>query len=394
MLDFNKLAGQLPDLSRYLTEETLANRQKLQVAQELLRQAIDQQPDWLERMESAGSGLGFSPAVPLEPLTTRVTIPPAPPVHTVLATDGSQISPSHHEAVYCYLINIGYVLLHYGSGRLPRLDSIPEVFYQPQDLYQCRQWGIRTEEWLGHRRTQLEATILAELATDWRGAGLPEPTVALVDGSLTYWFLEGLPAPVRSLILTPIFEAWQVCQRLGVPLMSYLSAGRSLEVMNFLRLGLCPHLVPDCQSHCDGHTEGAPCDKLKPLRDTTLMQTWLEPGQRGPLWRSTHRILEHYGEQQVVFCYVNVGTEIARVEFPVWVAAEKKLLDQGLSLLLAQVEKGYGYPVALAEAHNQAVVRAGDRARFFALIEEQLQRSGLGQLLPSAKESRKRESLA
>jgi hypothetical protein len=39
-------------------------------------------------------------------------------------------------------------------------------------------------------------------------------------------------------------------------------------------------------------------------------------------------------------------------------------------------------------------VRAGDRARFFAMIEEQLQRSGLGQLLPSAKESRKRESLA
>jgi len=76
------------------------------------------------------------------------------------------------------------------------------------------------------------------------------------------------------------------------------------------------------------------------------------------------------------------------------VAAEKKLLDQGLSLLLAQVAKGYGYPVALAEAHNQAVVRAGDRARFFAMIEEQLQRSGLGQLLPSAKESRKRESLA
>ncbi|MEN9214205.1 MAG: DNA double-strand break repair nuclease NurA [Gloeomargarita sp. DG02_4_bins_56] len=394
MLDFNKLAGQLPALSRYLAEENLANRQRLQVAQALLGQAIEQQPDWLERCQDAGSGLGFAPAVPLEPLATKVTIPPAPAIHTVLATDGSQIAPSHHEVVYCYLINIGYVLLHYGSGRLPRLDSIPEVFYQAQDLYQCRQWGIRTEEWLGHRRTQLEAVILAELATQWCHSGVSEPAVALVDGSLTYWFLESLPAAARSVILTPIFEAWQVCQRLRIPLMSYLSAGRSLEVMNFLRLGLCPYLVPDCQSHCDGHTEGAPCDKLKPLRDTTLMQTWLEPGERGALWRSTHCILEHYGEQQVVFCYVNVGTEIARIEFPLWVAEDEQLLNQGLSLLLAQVNKGYGYPVALAEAHNQAVVRAGDRARFFALIEEQLQRSGLGQLLPSAKESRKRESLA
>jgi len=185
MLDFNKLAGQLPALSRYLTQEALANRQRIQIAQELFRHAIAQQPDWRARMEAAGTGLGFAPAVPLEPLATRVTIPPAPAVHTVLATDGSQIAPSHHEAVYCYLINIGYVLLHYGSGRLPRLDSIPEVFYQAQDLYQCRQWGIRTEEWLGHRRTQLEATILAELATDWRTQEPLEPAVALVDGSLT-----------------------------------------------------------------------------------------------------------------------------------------------------------------------------------------------------------------
>ncbi len=394
MLDFNKLAAQLPALSRYLTQEALANRQRLQVAQELFRQASQQQAAWLERIAAAGAGLGLTPAVPLEPLSTRVAIPPAPPIHTVLATDGSQIAPSHHEAVYCYLINIGYVLLHYGSGRLPRLDSIPEVFYQAEDLYQCRQWGIRTEEWLGHRRTQLEASILAELAADWRAQEPSEPAVALLDGSLTYWFLEGLPAPARTVILQPICEAWQVCQRLRVPLMSYLSAGRSLEVMNFLRLGLCPHPVPDCQSHCDGHTEGAPCDKLKPLRDTTLMQTWLEPGQRGALWQSTTRILEHYGEQQIAFCYVNVGTEIARVEFPMWVAQDQELLQQGLSLLLAQVNKGYGYPVALAEAHHQAVVRAGDRARFFWLIEEELQRSGLGQLLPSAKESRKRESLA
>lgn len=178
MLDFSKLAGQLPALSRYLAEENLANRQRLQVAQTLLGQAIDQQPAWLERCQEAGSGLGFAPALPLEPLATKVTIPPAPAIHTVLATDGSQIAPSHHEAVYCYLINIGYVLLHYGSGRLPRLDSIPEVFYQAQDLYQCRQWGIRTEEWLGHRRTQLEAVILAELATEWRNQSQSEPAVA------------------------------------------------------------------------------------------------------------------------------------------------------------------------------------------------------------------------
>jgi hypothetical protein len=63
-------------------------------------------------------------------------------------------------------------------------------------------------------------------------------------------------------------------------------------------------------------------------------------------------------------------------------------------MVLAQVQKGYGYPVALAEAHNQAVVRGGDRHRFFALLERELIRAGLKNVGVSAKEARKRGSIA
>jgi hypothetical protein len=50
--------------------------------------------------------------------------------------------------------------------------------------------------------------------------------------------------------------------------------------------------------------------------------------------------------------------------------------------------------VALAEAHNQAVVRGGDRHRFFALLERELIRAGLKNVGVSAKEARKRGSIA
>jgi NurA-like 5'-3' nuclease len=62
--------------------------------------------------------------------------------------------------------------------------------------------------------------------------------------------------------------------------------------------------------------------------------------------------------------------------------------------MLAQAHKGYGYPVALAEAHNQAVVRGSDRARFFALLEQQLIRAGVRNVGTSYKEARKRGSVA
>ena len=61
---------------------------------------------------------------------------------------------------------------------------------------------------------------------------------------------------------------------------------------------------------------------------------------------------------------------------------------------MAQVNKGFGYPVVLAEAHNLAVVKGGDRQRFFSLLEDQMIRAGLTNVGISFKETRKRGSIA
>ncbi|NET53135.1 MAG: DNA double-strand break repair nuclease NurA, partial [Merismopedia sp. SIO2A8] len=326
-----------------------------------------------------------------------IATPPAS--HTVFATDGSQISPSHHEIAYCYLINIGRVMLHYGQSLYPLLDSLPELFYRPEDLYISRQWGIRTEEWMGYRRTVSEASMLAEIAYRWVNPPGPHfdiPNLAMVDGSLIYWFLETLPGEARDRILPPILAAWEQLRSVKVPLVGYLSASRSVEAVNLLRLQACPHQTPNCMSHCASLTDKnkLPCQIVDPLRDTALWATRLKPGQRSPLFRSSAKILELYQNHHIYFCYIHVGTEIARLDMPEWVALDSSLLNQALSLVLAQVHKGYGYPVVLAEAHNQAVVRGGDRARFFALLENQMIRIGLRNVGISYKEARKRGSIA
>ncbi len=406
MLDLNKLARQMQGLSQHLTLEAAASRQRLELAQQHLKKAYDCQQDLVERQEKWRDRILFANATPTEPLETCIDIPvatptepletcidiPVPPkIHTVIATDGSQIAPNHHEIAYCYLLNIGRVVLHYGQNRHPLLDSLPEVFYRPEDLYMSRQWGIRTEEWMGYRRTASETTVLAELAC---AAKTEAPTLAMVDGSLIYWFLEQLPIDARDRILPPILEAWQQMRDAQIPLMGYLSASRNIEGMNFLRLLACPHPVPDCLSYCPNQLEKVPCKVFEPLRDTALWATQLKPGQRGPLWRSNNRILELYGDQTIYFCYIHVGTEIARIEVPAWVAENTLMFDQALGLMLAQVQKGYGYPVAIAEAHNQAVVRGGDKARFFALLERQMIKAGLRNVGTSYKEARKRGSIA
>ncbi len=404
MLDLTKLAAKIPGISKHLTQEAAASRGRLEVALKLMQQAQAREADLLALQQTWRHRLTFTAAEPVEGLSDRASISPPPRPHTVIATDGSQIAPNQHEIAYCYLINVGRVVLHYNQSRHPLLDSLPEVFYRPEELYESLQWGIRTDEWMGLRRTVSEATVLADLARAvWAGESAPPvPTIALVDGSLIYWFLEPLPSEARDRILCPILEAWDKLQNAGIPIVGYLSASRSSESINFLRFAACPHETPDCFAHCpptmqldaSGKPKKAPCQVFDPLRDVTLWGSLLQPGQRSPLWRSSAPILELYGPHAIYFCYVHVGTEIARIEVPGWVAEDKALLENVLSMTVAQVQKGYGYPVALAEAHNQAVVKGGDRARFFSMLEREMIKAGLQNVGTSYKEARKRGSIA
>jgi hypothetical protein len=312
MLDLTKLAQQMQGISQQLTLEATATKQRLERAQTLLGQAHRHQDVLVEQQQTWRDRLSFTAAAPVESLNLRGSIPVPPAAHTVLATDGSQIAPSHHEIAYCYLINVGRIVLHYGQNRLPLLDSLPEVFYRPEDLYVSRQWGIRTEEWMGYRRTVSEAIVLAELGEEirrqeaegrrqevtlltpqakqepmtledgrrqkveaagevredtetWRcgdteaktfqnsklktsqlstpdsarlsahvEARLPTPpSLAMVDGSLIYWFLDSLPGEARDRILPPILDAWEKLRTVGIPLVGYISASRSGEALNF-----------------------------------------------------------------------------------------------------------------------------------------------------------------
>ncbi|MGL6135725.1 MAG: DNA double-strand break repair nuclease NurA, partial [Planktothrix sp.] len=256
MLDLTKLSQQMQGMSQHINREAEASRKRIEIALGLIEKAKLNDNQLMRNYQEFKPRLIFKPATPLEPLSycPEITAPPA--AHTVFATDGSQIAPSAHEIAYCYLINVGRVILHYGQSRHPILDSIPEIYYRPEDLYLSRQWGIKTEEWMGYRRAVSEAIILAESGNQLLEIApnqqLKVPTLALVDGSLVYWFLEQLPSEARDLILLPILESWEQLRLAGIPLIGYVSASRSSESLSFLRLESCPFDQPNCLQHCPG----------------------------------------------------------------------------------------------------------------------------------------------
>ena len=67
---------------------------------------------------------------------------------------------------------------------------------------------------------------------------------------------------------------------------------------------------------------------------------------------------------------MNTGVEIARIEVPEWVVEGPELLDLVHATVCDQAEKGNGYPVALSEARERAVVRGTDREIFYKFLRD------------------------
>ena len=98
---------------------------------------------------------------------------------------------------------------------------------------------------------------------------------------------------------------------------------------------------------------------------------FIKPFHRTIVFDSTSKIVKLYPDHlKPAFVYLDVGSEIVRIEMPKWVAEDEKALDFLCGAAIDQARKGQGYPVALAEAHEQAVVKGIDREFFYHLIQK------------------------
>ena len=339
-----------------------------------------------EKLKRGGDKVKFRVAGISDGLAARHAPPDAPSDYVALGADGSQIEADRHAPVTCFLLNVGTVALRYGDAPGASLDSVPLLLADAADLEVRDPSSSRSERLegplLGVRRAIEEHKALLELA---RRAPPELPVVALLDGSLVLWTLaeQAYPEFVRETLLDkallPVLDEFAALARSRpLALASYISYPRSTDVVNALRVAECPYGPSDCDRHCSGR--GAfqrPCDSVGGVLDRDLFGGLLASGERSALFDITSKIVQRYGRHAVRFFYLNVGDEIARVEMPQWVADSPRLVDLAHSLALDQCKRGRGYPVALSEAHEQAVVHEPDREQFWHLVENALARRGM-----------------
>jgi hypothetical protein len=115
------------------------------------------------------------------------------------------------------------------------------------------------------------------------------------------------------------------------------------------------------------------CTPCNDFANADIYSERLKEGQRANLFVDRAN-RELYREHAIHF-YLRVGNEIARIEIPQWVANDPQLCDRVHALVYDQAMRGQGYPIALARAHEQAVVKASDRRIFLDMVAQMLQKS-------------------
>lgn len=403
MIDFQKLIPQIAQIGEESVLGNTEDNETLQTAQTVFEDA-QSQPDRIAEMIMESGGDAFWPvATPLEPFGIAEFVETYEDSHCVVACDGSQIMPTQHEVLSCYLLNIGSASFFYASEAdfasgiksEAELASYPRLYHRSDELYPLiNQRRVHVDEALvSFERSLQELQKAREIAEEQQAKG--RFVVTLVDGSLIPWNVDKNADRAQKELLEKFCFELDSFNAAQLPLLGYVSHSRSSDLINILRLFSCPYSQIRCQAYCGAlNEEEFPCSSIWPLADRQLLSSKLPVNARsgfllsGASWS---QILPH--RNQVCFSYLNVGFESARIEVPRWLFEERALLNSALCVLLSQVRKGQGYPIALQEAHNMAIVRQADRSQFFSLVQAQLLKIGHSKVAVSPKENRKRHGI-
>jgi hypothetical protein len=286
--------------------------------------------------------LGSFFSVPLQSLPYRV-----------LAADGSQIYPDHHQGIICSVINIGSADFYYNNPSKVTFETVPFVFFKGEKHDMDFE-----ENFINAKRTELEwCTGLEGMARNVIAQG---PHLFLCDGSLIFWHLDSYPLAIKQRFLTSYITLLQQFYERNHMLAGYISLSQSKELLNIVRFAAQKGVVPACKYLIFDH-----------LVDADILEGFLRPGERTIIFKNHAPIVATYPESiKPYFFYLHAGHEIVRLEIPAWLAQDDQKVTLVSSIVYDQILKGHGYPVCLSEAHEQAVIKEADRQFFYHMIEK------------------------
>ncbi len=389
-LEFERLTAEISQMAQ-ATAERLSQRQ---AARDLSQALLDRYAtDWTavrqalaEANEKADPKFYRSarPLDEIEPLNAAIPALPPPSGATIIAADGSQIRPDRHAAYLYYLINIGGVVYHHGSGQAPDQFSIPTLHYPQADGKEDK--FDDTGGTVSIERDLAEIDTLAEKAVEYRTA-VP-PILAILDQRLLYWPI-GPAGVAENAAVTAWGDSMDKIRLAGALLAGYIDRPATGYVTTLLR-SLQALDEPDFDWKSLGQREAS-----WGLTDVHLFSQLLGPGQRSKLFvtvsEPNHKFAAQHQANEICFFYLNPGghgRQVARVDIPMWVAQDEEMVTAVHALVYDQCQILGDYPYVLARADETAVVTYRDQEQLNFMIDVIMERYGISHTITAKQASK------
>ena len=354
----------IPEMKNAVKESNELQKAKEKLIDEAIKALKRVEPDGIEKKRNF-IPVNFPVATPLRKPINRIFSKQDIEDYIAVATDGSEIPIDFDFPLYYYVINIGKVIIKYGKNSYFFSDSVPKIFYKEKDLFSRigKENLIVKGELLESKMLLQESIALSDILESVKGDKLPK--VSLIDGTLIQWEVKGRNEDFKQEFIDKFERLFEKSKKLNIPLAGYISGSHSKEIVGIVKL--------QCISE---NLDERDIKKFDILQDVDIFGRLLKKGERSVLFRSNAPILTYY-KAPVYFFYLNVGKEIARVEIPQFVMQNNEKMELLQKLLLSQAEKGMGYPVALKEAHEQAVIHNGEKSSLREIFIELLNKEGV-----------------
>jgi hypothetical protein len=292
--------------------------------------------------------------------------------YTAIGIDGSQLYPDRHNAISCFLLHIGAILIEYGKTTAKVEKEGYPFLFSSWDTFQDT---VASHDIVDAERFLHELQLgLATAQTYQKKNGTP--CIIFIDGPLLFWHLRQKPASFVTVFSARYQAILNEYKQYRIPLVGYISSPGSKELVTYIK-------------------QYAPQEKLQSpqiqqllsfITDTTLLSLFLEQQHQTDLFISQTRTATQLTED-MYFYYYNIGSEYARIELPKWITQDAKVLSFVFQAVTHQIQNGFGYPTVLGLAHECAVIKNEDRILFFTLLHKALQTHKTGQF--SQKQAKK-----
>ncbi len=302
--------------------------------------------------------------------------------HTVIAVDGSQITPNKDVSPPVGAVQIGWFVNDHRSGGSYIKDVEFEVL-TPADFEDEDDAAdsLSAVSIVNQARFEKECVKLTQLMVEHSSeqSEIAEQPLCLFDGSLIISFAGQLQATERRIrsYLQHITSLLQHSETLQIPLLAFVDSSLSHDLSTMIRLVVDKG---EADKPTDGELFGIATQADGNPNRAALLPNW---GDRTPFfWCArednlsklprTADLAAYY--RDVAFCYITLAMERppARLEIPRWLF-ESGLAEEIVNRVRAECIVGGGYPYAIETADAAAVISMADRERFYGLFQQFLQ---------------------